>query len=126
MTIRMKGVVASNNGGDGIRIEGDEHIDAEDIHTFGNGGQGINIIRHAGLLEQLGLPKETDPVALANLLAALQNIPVPEREAAVVQSGILQKIGKVAVDGSTFISNILSIAGNPAVAGVIQQLSSGA
>lgn len=126
MIIRIRGLVSSNNGGDGVRIEGDVHLDAEDIHTFGNGGQGINIIRHAGLLEQLGLPKETDPVALANLLKMLQNVPVAEREAAVLESGILQKIGKVAVDCSSFISDVLSIAGNPAVHTVIQQLTRGA
>jgi hypothetical protein len=126
MTIRIRGLVSSNNGGDGVRIEGDVHLDAEDIHTFGNGGQGINIIRHAGLLEQLGLPKETDPVALAKLLTTLQNVPAAEKEAAVLQSGILQRIGKVAVDGSTFISNVLSIAGNPAVHTIIQQLLRGA
>ena len=126
MPIRIRGLVSSDNGGDGIRIEGDVHLDAKDIRTSGNGGQGINIIKHADLLETFGLPKETDPVALANLLIALQGIPTPERKAAAVQSGILQKIGKVAVDGSTFISNVLSIAGNPAVAGIIQQLLRGA
>lgn len=126
MTIRIRGLVSSNNGGDGVRIEGNVHLDAEDIYTFGNGGQGINIIRHAGLLEQLGLPKETDPVALANLLKTLQDVPLAEREVAVRKSGILPKIGTFAVDCSSFISNLLSIAGSPAVQTVIHQLTRGA
>lgn len=43
--IRMKGVVSSNNGGDGIRIEGDIPVDMDDVKTENNGGKGINIIR---------------------------------------------------------------------------------
>lgn len=126
MVTYIKGFVASNNGRDGIRIEGDADVHLEDVQTSGNGRHGINVLRHAGLLETLGLPKETDPKDLANLLKSLQNHPAADREDVVQQSGILQRIGKVAVDGSTFISNILSIAANPNVHEVIKRLSGGA
>lgn len=125
MTIRIRGLVSSNNGGDGIRIEGDVHLDAEDIRTEGNGGQGVNIIRHTGLLEQMGLPKDTDPQALAELLKMLQGIPSSDREHAVQSSGILQKLGRFSVDASTMVSNIVSISTNPAVVEIIRSLSGG-
>ena len=126
MTIRIRGLVANNNGGDGIRIEGDVQLDAEDIRAEGNGGQGVNILRHASLLEQLGLPKETDPQALARLLQELQSTPLEKREETVRSSGILQRMGRGVIDLTTVISNILSIATNPAVQEVVKRLLHGA
>jgi hypothetical protein len=125
MTIKIRGLVSSGNGGDGIRIEGDVHLDAEDVVTEGNGGQGINIIRHAGLLDQLGLPKETDPKALADLLASLRGVPPHAREKVIRESGLLSKLGRGVVDVSTVVNNIVSIAANPVVADIIRRLSSG-
>jgi hypothetical protein len=126
MTIRIRGLVCNNNGGDGIRIEGDVPLDAKDIRAEGNGGQGLNIIRHAGLLEQLGLPKETDPHALAELLKLLQSVPSGGREQVVRSSSILQKLGRFSVDASTLVSNIVSLSTNPAVLEIIRRLSIGA
>lgn len=126
MTIRIKGLVARNNGGDGIRIEGDVQLDAEDIWAEGNGGQGVNILRHAPFLEQLGLPKETDPQALAELLLALQGTPVPKRQEVVRSSGMLQRLGRGAFDLSTVVNNIVSISTNPAIQEIVKRLLYGA
>lgn len=126
MTIRIRGLVANNNGGDGIRIEGDVQLDAEGIRAEGNGGQGVSILRHASLLEQLGLPKETDPHALARLLQELQSTPPEKRAEAVRSSGILQRMGRGVIDLTTVTSNILSVVTNPAVQDVVKRLLHGA
>jgi len=43
MVIRMKNIVSRNNGGDGFRIDGNVHIEAEDLQAIGNKGDGIRI-----------------------------------------------------------------------------------
>jgi len=43
--ISMENVTSSNNGGDGIRIDGDVNVNMDNVKTEYNGGQGINIIK---------------------------------------------------------------------------------
>ncbi|WP_162823678.1 hypothetical protein [Lysobacter sp. TY2-98] len=124
MTIRIKGLVARNNGGDGIRIEGDVHVDAEDLLVEGNGGSGIAILRHAPLLEQLGLPRDTDPQALARLLHELQGIRPAKREEHAAKSSLLRKVGGGAAGMVAFAANVATLAASPQVSQLIQRLSS--
>jgi hypothetical protein len=126
MTIRIRGLRSFNNGGDGLRIEGDVHVVAEDILTKDNRGHGVQLLRHAPLMEKIGLPKETDPQLLSAVLQKLQQVPTDAGEETVRRSGLLEKFGKIVVDSSTFISNVLSISANPNVAEIIKHLSGGA
>ena len=41
--IIMENVTASDNGGDGVRIEGDLDVRLKDIKSSGNRGEGVNI-----------------------------------------------------------------------------------
>jgi hypothetical protein len=125
MVIRIRGLIANNNGGDGIRIEGDVDLDAEDVRAEGNEGQGVAIFRYAPLMSQLGLPRETDPAALAEVLQMLQHVAPQSREEAVRSSGAIARLWKGSVDASSLVNNVVSIASNPAVQNVIAQLLRG-
>ena len=122
MVIRIRGLVAKNNGGDGVRIEGHAEVDAEDVKTEGNGGQGVVILRHAPLMSQLGLPPDTDPEALAEVLQMLQHVAPEKREEAVRSSGVIARLWKGAADITTLANNVVSIASNTSVQSVIAQL----
>lgn len=124
MDIKMKNVVARNNGLEGIRIEGGVNLDAEDLVLEGNGGSGISILRHAPLLEHLGLPRETDTLALAKLLQELRSIPPAQREEHAAKSGLLHKIGSSAADMISLAANVASLADSPRVSKFIQLFSS--
>jgi hypothetical protein len=120
--IKIGKIVASENGQDGVRVEGNVQLSIGDLHTERNGGQGLNIRAPAPLLEKLGLPKDIDPLELAQLLQSLQSLPMESRTRAVEQSGLLAKAGRVVVDSSTLIANVIAIASNPNVSTIIKLL----
>jgi hypothetical protein len=125
MAIKIKVTNANNNGCDGIHIEGGGNMDMdiEVINAVGNGGQGINIIKHASILEELGLPKETNPQALAELLQQLQSVPPEDRQQIVKKSRLMAQLAKFALESSTIIANVITIASSPSVIGLIENLS---
>ncbi|GLS88962.1 hypothetical protein GCM10007916_00290 [Psychromonas marina] len=44
-------IVATDNGGDGVRVEGDVDLDIGGIRAERNGGQGVNLIKHASIMD---------------------------------------------------------------------------
>lgn len=116
----------SNNGSDGIRNENPHTVfNMTRVSATGNGGQGFNNILNLGnFIESLGLPKETDPTELANILRSLQDIDPPKRAAIVSGSVILSKLGNTTLNASTIIANILTIAASPTVTATIKRLLS--
>lgn len=122
MVIKLIGVTSIGNGGDGIRIEGDVELEADGIYTANNGGQGINILKHAGIMQQFGLPPDTDPKDLAHLLIAIQAAPQEEKEKVIKASGLWGKFISGALNTTTVISNLINIAGNPQVVQLITTL----
>jgi len=122
--INLKGAVLSGNAGGGILQVGEGGIiEAEGAMIIGNGGPAVTQ-REATLMEKLGLPNETDPKELAELLKLLLSIPEGNREAVVEQSSLLAKLKAYAIDGTTVASNIASLASDPHVQQLIQLLSS--
>jgi hypothetical protein len=124
MAIVLRGVKSYNNGGDGIRVEGNVDLHARDVEVWGNGGTGVNILRHGPYLRALHLPEETDPQALAQLLHQLQQVPPQARTEAIHTSGILQKMGKLTVDAASIVANIVTIAGSQQVQAIVARLAS--
>lgn len=122
MTIHIKDLVARNNGGDGVHIVGDVQLDAEGVVLEGNGGSGIAILRHASLLEQLGLPGDTDPQALARLLQELQNVRPYNREEHAAESSLLRRVGGGVADMTDFAANVATIAGSTGISQLIERL----
>lgn len=123
MVIKIRGgITATGNGGDGIRIEGDVDLDADNIYTANNGGQGLNIIGHASIMEQFGLPKETDPKVLAQLLLAIRSAPENEKQSVVKNSSLWGKFSIGAINTTTFVSNLIAIANSPQAMAVVARL----
>jgi len=120
MKVVLKNVRSVGNGGDGLRVQGDVDLHAEDLDAADNGGHGVNLI--GDYLETLGLPKSTDPSVLAALLQHLANVPADQRPAEVEKSGILKKMGGVAFDAAQVAANITTIAGHPQVQAIIARL----
>ena len=124
--ITMTNVTSSNNGGDGVRIEGDIDVDIDGLVTEGNGGEGLNITQHQSVIEQLGLPKDTDPMLLAELLNKLQEPASNEqKETIIVRSRLGQFLREQGINITTIAANLLTIASNPSVQQLIQALSKG-
>ncbi|WP_024597876.1 hypothetical protein [Pseudoalteromonas sp. TAE56] len=122
MVIKLNGVTSVGNGGDGIRIEGDVELEGNNIHTANNGGQGINIIKHAGLMKQFGLPTDTDPKELAELLIAVRNAPNEEKQKVIENNSLWGKFSVGALNSTTLISNLINIASNPQTMQVVASL----
>lgn len=121
MSWNLKNIVSIGNGGDGMRVEGNDLPNIDGYLAMRNGGHGLNIVQKATLLQALGLPESLDPKALGLLLQALQDSPQAERESKVRESGVLAALDKVA-DVSVVVSKILEVAQSPAIVSIVSQL----
>jgi hypothetical protein len=122
--ITLINVTSTNNGGDGVRIEGNINVDVNGLITHGNGGKGLNIIQSFSLMEELGMPKNTDPLLIVELLTKLQKPATDiEKEKIITRSGLGQFLKKQGINMTTITANLLSIAGSQGVQQVIQSLS---
>lgn len=111
MTIKITNITTKNNGRDGVRIEGDIDVEIDGLTAEGNGGQGLNIIKPQTILDQLGLPTDTDPALLAELLAKLKTAnSIEEKEKTIVSSRLGQFLRKHGINITTITANLLSIA----------------
>jgi len=111
MDIKITNIVANNNGGDGVRIEGNIDVEIDGLTAEGNGGQGLNIIQPQTIFDKLGLPTDTDPALLAELLAKLQTEnSIEEKEKTIVSSRLGQFLRKHGINITTIAANLLSIA----------------
>jgi hypothetical protein len=126
VSIKITGnIVCTGNGGDGIRIEGDVDVDiqADELNVSGNGGHGINVIKHAGIMQQFGLPKETDPKELCDLLTKLLSAQHQDKPSVIKESSLFSKFSIGALNTTTLISNLINISNNPQVLQIIATLA---
>lgn len=122
--ITLSNVTCTNNGGDGVRIEGDIDVDINGLVAHGNGGKGLNIVQPRSLMEQIGLPPETDPLLVAEVLRKLQKPGEPDdKHRTIVQSRLGQFLREQSVNMTTIVANLLTIATNPGVQQIIADLS---
>jgi hypothetical protein len=126
MSNKFFGITSIGNGGDGFRVEGNANIEVHGLHTEGNAGNGVTVLELAPFMRQFGLPPETDPTALASLLMELQALTKEARESKLKEPGLLSKLWKSSVDGSTLISNLLILSSHPSLTAIIQKLCGGA
>ncbi|ANF85177.1 hypothetical protein A7J50_1755 [Pseudomonas antarctica] len=120
---KFVGVNIRNNGGPGvIQVGSNLKFEAHGGEISGNQGPGL-VQREHTLVEKLGLPTQTDPKELAELLKVLLPLPDGERQAKVAESGLFNKIKTYALDSTTLLSNITSLASNPQIQQIIQALS---
>jgi hypothetical protein len=126
VSIKITGnIVSTGNGGDGIRIEGDVDVDiqSDSINVSGNGGHGINVIKHTGLMQQFGLPKDTDPKELSSLLITLVGAHDRDKSSVIKKSSLFSKFSIGALNTTTLISNLINISNNPQVLQIIATLA---
>ena len=121
MIIKIRGFQAISNAGSGIYINGDVELDAENIYTERNGGDGLTINKPLSLIEKLGLPKETNPKELGELLTQLQGKNKDEATEIIKESDLLKGLSGVA-DVSDIASLIFAISTNPNVQSLIENL----
>jgi hypothetical protein len=112
MAIKIIGGNISGNGGDGIRIEGDVDLEASGVNIENNGGRGVNIIKHAGIMQQFGLPVDTDPGELANLLIAIKSAP-SEKSKVITESNLWGKFSTGVLNSTTLVSNLINFTNSP-------------
>lgn len=122
MIIRMKNSSITGNGGHGLYISGEHEIDLEGTTIADNGGDGIHLAQPVSLMQALGLPPDTNPGELAELLQALQMAPQAQRQVVAESSGLIQRWGTRGLNASTLVTNILTIAGSPIVQETIRRL----
>lgn len=120
--LTLEDVEITDNKGNGLEVVGDAIVEGKGLIIARNGGSGV-INREASLVEKLGLPAQTDPKELAQLITLLLTLPAEQRPAAVQNSGLFAKLKSLVVDGSTLANNIAGLASNPNVVQWIQMLS---
>ena len=122
MAIIIKGFKAIGNGRHGLSVNGDVELQAEDIYTENNGGDGISIVKLQSLIEQLGLPKEINPKELGVLLAQIQNKSEDEANEIIEKSNLLTKLSATA-NIANVASLIFAVSTNPNVQTLISKLT---
>jgi len=122
MSIKIYNNNISNNGGDGIRVVGEPDLEVGGNSMAGNAGHGMNILPYQSVLDQLNLPRETDPAALAKLLQDMQIVPIEERTHMVEQRNIFRAVGLAGLNISTLLANVVAISSSPTVQTIIAKL----
>jgi hypothetical protein len=121
MTVIIENNKCRNSGKDGINIsgfsDGDFVIRNNDVSDAGRNG--IGIYPAAPLMVQLGLPDDTDPRDLAELLQRLQGLPPTEREHTAESSGLLQLWATRGLNTASLAANLVTIAGGGSLSSLI-------
>ena len=123
MTIIIENCESNNNGRDGFRIERDD-VRISNCSARGNGGQGFNIIRSQSVLEQIGLPSDTDPREVAHLLTLLRTKPADQKQDFLENNGIFQHLKSFVMDTTTLAANLITISADPRINAIVQALIS--
>jgi len=121
--IVMTNCTSLNNGGDGVRIEGNVDIEIDGLHTAGNDGHGLNIIETRSILQSIGLPEDTDPRLVFEVLSMLVASQPEQNNEIVTRSRLGQQLRKLGLDLTTITANLVTIASSPTAQRVIQSLS---
>ncbi|NMZ13331.1 hypothetical protein HBO07_18790 [Pseudomonas proteolytica] len=109
--IRLYGVNASGNAGDGIKIAGNADVLIDGLIANNNGGSGLNIISKDNLYQKLGLPNDIDPDILSKILVEISKNPAAETAKKIVESSDLYAyILQAGLDITTFTANLVAIA----------------
>ena len=122
--LTVVGNTVSNCGSDGIRIEGFLNAQVEGNNVSNVGGSGVVILRHGTWMRSNGLPPQTDPIDLAELLERLQGKNPDVQEATVKESGFLKRLSGASINVTHLVSSVLTIAGSPQVQSIIDMLKS--
>lgn len=126
MAIKISGIYAEECG-TGLLIEGAfaEGLDVTDVKTVGC-INGVVTRDKPTLISQIGLPENTPPNVLIEVLETLRSMETStEKEKAnVVKDSIIAPYLAVAADATTVISNLIQISSSPIVMQVITALSS--
>lgn len=88
-----------------------------------NCGIGTLVIQPKSLLAQIGLPENADPREVIEILRILRSVPVEARAAEISKIGLFQKVMQIAIDSSSFTSNMITIAGSSQYAAVVASLT---
>lgn len=121
MPIKIKNAVSHSNSGDGFRVEGQD-IELEGVISYANSGRGFNLVESkTSLMKDLGLPENTDPKTLAELLAQLQGKNSSEAIEVIEKSEFVEKLEGVK-DTSILTVNLLTLATHPSVHQLIHRL----
>jgi hypothetical protein len=103
-------ITAVNNGRAGIAIHGNvEGLHLGEVHVEGNGVAGIQIFGNQSLMQALGLPDDTDPKDLADLLRSLQGKGELDRKETAAKHTFIEKYGKRISNVTAFLANLVKI-----------------
>ncbi len=122
MTIKIGEIQANDNYLGGVQIEGKVDLDIDKITALRNGGEGVVVRDTPCILEALGLPKDTNPKDLANLILQVQNESEQNRERIIKNSSLFSKILPNSISTTALISNVLNIANHPQFQAIVDQL----
>jgi hypothetical protein len=124
MVIRIKNCSFTENGKNGMLVDSGFNIDMEvEGSNFSNNGEnGLHLKRDVSLIEQLGLPEDTNPRELAELLRALNEMHPARRQSAVESSGLVRRWAERGLNVASLGANIVTMAGGGNVLGLIKAL----
>ncbi|MGR0136633.1 hypothetical protein [Pseudomonas sp. RSP] len=123
--IRLYGVNASNNGGDGVRIAGNATVLINGLTANNNGGTGLNIITKESVYQSLNLPKEISPALISKILTDISKNPEKQSAEKIVKdSELFDYITKAGLNLSSFAANLITISTSATFTSVLAALFS--
>lgn len=122
MTIKIIGNIAVGNGRNGISLNS-----GDDVELIGNiikdsRYDAVRVYPQSSIMQQLGLPEDTDPRELAQLLDTLRNLPEGSRQAEVGRSGLFQRWATAGMNVISLGANLVTVAGAANVQELIKKL----
>lgn len=104
--VDIKGLVSNNNGGNGLVLDSKSSFTVDNADLSNNGKNGLLII-DSSLIQQIGLPQDTDIEELYNLLRQLQSSEESNR-AQILSESFLSNLNNY----TGIVNNILQILPN--------------
>jgi hypothetical protein len=117
--ITFTNVTINHTGQEGIKIQSNDDVDFQHVHVQNTGGAAISVSNSISIFEQLGMPADTDPKALARLFQELQSTPEDKKLDVVKKNSLFDRMGK----SLDFANKAVSLAKNVDIAWITTLLS---
>lgn len=120
MAINFINCGSIGNKGDGIRVSGDVDVTFDGVQSRDNDGHGFNILSQISLMDQLGVPSDTDLNLVKEILSEINSGNGRPTEDIIKNSSLFGKIIEIGANLTTVSANFSTVAASPGLQSLLR------